>query len=140
MRDFRKEAEQAYKAVPKQVQMAVREKARELFSGTVSLQYMRRIDHPFAARHGRPLLPILPINQQTPFWGSTRDKWRLAGSPLFGLSVVNDSKTAIFILKGTQRRGKKIMLARDFMTPLEKFAEAELERQVNAVTRRLSGG
>lgn len=46
--------------VEKQRQHAIR-----LTSGTVSSERLRKLGHPYARRHGRARLPLLPIHKQT---------------------------------------------------------------------------
>jgi hypothetical protein len=76
--------------------------AKDFSSGTKSLAQLRREDHPFAKRHGRPLDPPEVINSQT---GEFRAAWKVIAQTVKGMpvpAIVNQNWKANFLKGGTK--------------------------------------
>ena len=121
------------KAVPAQAQALTIQEARKATSGTVSLSRMRQLGHPFSSRHGSRgsgALPLSPINKHE---GSIYNGWK-SGQDAEGLTVENDSPIAIYVNSGTKK-----MIKRDFITPLQDFAERQSHDLAQKVVDKWNG-
>ena len=93
--------------------------ARKDSSGTLSCAQMRKEDHPYARRHGRPLRPAGIINKHR---GVFYDAWlafestSASGEPSGRL--MNDSDVTEFLDKGTKSM---------FRRPIKDNVEAEMD-------------
>lgn len=78
--------------------------AVEMSSGPYSTARLRKMDHPYARRHGSPNLPAEIINAQS---GMFRSRWQAQIlSSSFGSAVgriSNDSPVAEFLVKGNDK-------------------------------------
>lgn len=118
----------------------IKQKARQLVSGTVSSRELARLGHPFARRsrtaggrgRARGSLARLPINVQS---GQLRESLRVfrrarAGGTAFQLQFT--SPHAIVLLPG----GTRQMVARGFWTALNAFARPRLLARHKAAKRQ----
>lgn len=91
-------------------------------SGSQSLSDLRRQDHPYARRHGTPLLDPSRINVQS---GQFRAAWESRGGGL-QRSVVNESEVADY-MKGTRSMVSRPIWERIEEAMLEAVPGAELD-------------
>lgn len=115
------------------IRQASREATR-LNSGTLSYSDLRRLDHPYATRHGGSRVPGDPaiINRHT---GNYERAWKLyfgnwIGSGLVN-RLVNDSKVADFLDKGT-----RLMIARPTVERVYERIAYDRARRINDVIER----
>lgn len=100
--------------------------AGRLSSGPYSLEDLARMDHPYAVRHGSPLLPPEIINRQSGEFASEWKRTPILGSPEEPrMQVRNDSRVADFLKYGTRR-----MFARPIEGELEVYAEEQIARRL----------
>lgn len=100
--------------------------ARHMSSGGRSSRTLARMDHPYATRHGSPLLPPEIINVQS---GEFLASWKAERTPEGG-RVINDSPVADFLQFGT-----KYMVARPIATVLTEELADNAERRINDLLR-----
>lgn len=98
-------------------------KAIEMSSGDVSRSDLRKLDNPYAKRHGFPLLDASIINEQT---GFLKSNWRMEiVSSLKSLkvdgAVINDTWYIDYLVQGT-----KTMFSR----PIDKVLEQYMEQRI----------
>lgn len=105
-------------------------------SGVVSTRELRRLDHPFARRHGQPRLSPLPINRQT---GRLQRSFRAFRRSQESNMVTQMQFTASYGKYVLGLRGTKYMLPRGFWHEFREFYQREkramhqeLRRQINA--------
>lgn len=119
--------ERGLASASKKAQTQTLEKGMKMASGGVSLSELRRRDHPFATRHGSPMMPLLPVNKHR---GDFYRSFYASGSE-GRLTVVNDARVAKWLDEGT-----RVMFGRHFRKFLEGFAtkvvRAEVARAVKA--------
>jgi len=108
----------------RQTTFAVRDRARAYSSGPFSLKLLRRMDHPYARRHGSPQLPAAVINQQTGiFWSS----WEVAVSDEAVGSVFNTAPHARYLYDPDSSEHPDGGTTRMFGRPLPETVADELE-------------
>lgn len=111
--------------------------AQAMSSGTVGAAALRRLDHPFARRHGAPLLNAAVINRQTGrFWESWAQQgpFEVAGA-IVG-RVFNTDPKARFLEEGT-----RFMFARPLPDAVVASVAPRFERRIEeAVVRAFGGG
>lgn len=104
------------------------EDAREMSAGPFSSRELKRMDHPYATRHGSPMLPPEVVNLQS---GEFYHSW-WTRQFADGGQLRNDSKVADFLQYGTET-----MFARPIAEKLgEKLAD-HAERRLNEEGRKL---
>lgn len=105
--------------------------ALEYSSGYFSSKDLAKRDHPFARRHGSPLLPTEIINEQS---GEFKGSWRIERviMPGEGGQLINDSKVADFLQYGT-----KTMFDRPIVVVLVKKIADHAEKRLNEAGRQL---
>lgn len=104
--------------------------ARRLSSGTRSSARLRQMDHPYARRHGTPLLPPEIINVQS---GEFLSAWHRRRTSEGG-QVINDSSVADFLKSGTPR-----MFARPIDIVLTTKLADHAEHRINSILKALNG-
>lgn len=107
-------------AVEKAAQEAF-DRAVSMSSGPATYADLRRADHPYAVRHGRPLWQPWIINAHT---GAFRDHWQKVKVDDLEQHVINDSPVADFLQFGTDR-----MFPRPIVEAVETVTEFDLGRQ-----------
>lgn len=113
------------------VQKTVNEGLKEAIwwsSGTLSSNQLRKMDHPFARRHGSPLIDPTRINVQS---GEFIEAWQGTHQGLKGL-IINDSEHADQLKYGTERA-----FARPIEGKIADIVHESLERNLGAVKRQL---
>lgn len=109
------------------------EVALALSSGTRSLKELAKLDHPYALRHGRPLLPPHVINKQS---GQFYSAWKVlavkvTSRGIFG-RVLNDDWKAGLLRDGTDK-----MFPRPIDDAVKAYIRPRFERRVRAALRNL---
>ncbi len=114
----------------------MRQEAVKLTFGTVSLEEQKRLDHPYARRHGTPKLPRLPIHRHT---GRLQRSLRVFKRILSGgLAIGVGSQTWTLQFTAPYSKfvlapgGTKKMLARGFWTEMRKRYNAQKRRLLDA--------
>lgn len=114
--------------------------AQILSSGTMSYAEQRKLDHPFAKRHGTPLTPAWLVNRHNGDfylgWKMREGMWGEAEGYSTPPTVYNDSKVASFLEQKDGGTDKGMMFARpvdekviEKVLPLrERIFEEELQR------------
>lgn len=118
---------------PDRLKPVVKMYAYDLLGGTISAKRLRELDHPYARRHGRALLPVLPINVQT---GKLRESMRVIGAggteskprKIFRLQFFVPYAKYVLALRGT-----KYMLPRRFWPTLTKKVAPHLNDGVRKI-------
>lgn len=106
------------------------DKAVELSNGGYSLAQLEAMDHPYARRHGMPLLPPEIINKQT---GNFQRAWKKENASVSGSKVkakiTNYDRKADYL---TQPRGwpSTKMFQRPVDKEVETFWEDTLKKQI----------
>lgn len=105
--------------------------ARKQTSGRRSLAELRRLDRPYARRHGSPLLDPALVNMQS---GELLSRWFTTtwGSPIPGIALGPGARTGAIINDApvTQHlEGTRVM----FRRPVAEAVEKKLERDADAI-------
>lgn len=105
----------------------MRAQAVKLTSGTVTTAQLRAMDHPFARRHGRALIPTLPINLQT---GRLQQSLRVMprtvrGDPMWQLQFTAPYSQFVLRPGGTTK-----MLARGFWSAMRRYYRDNVKRVI----------
>ena len=106
--------------------------AKERSSGTRSLAWLRKNDHPYAKRHPSPLLDLGEINEQS---GRFKAAWE---NPIFtfagvasSASIANNSPVANFLKFGT-----RTMHRRPIEEETAEYARERTERAIEDALKR----
>lgn len=111
------------------------ERARFYSSGNTSISTQAAMDHPYARRHGRPLLTPHVINRHR---GTFFQAWRVVHSQTGG-QIVNDSAVADWLEQGTDTmfsRGVGRRVEDDLRPVAKKSVEnavRDMEKGLNAL-------
>lgn len=109
-----------------------REEAIRRSSGPYSLAELAAMDHPYARRHGTPLLDPSIVNDQT---GGFRSRWRSPEIIRFGPEVsgriVNDADVADWLQNGTPT-----MVPRPIAEAVEIYGQESVERRTEDALQR----
>lgn len=128
--------------LPRELAQAHREATADVFrtarafsSGTVSTPQLRRLDHPFARRHGSPLLAPQQVNRQTGrFWESWVTQGPLQVGGTLAAQVHNTAPYAGYLDTGTGR-----MFARPLAEAVAENVQPRYERRTaEAIVRAIT--
>lgn len=98
------------------------DRAVSMSSGPATYADLRRADHPYAVRHGRPLWQPWIINSHR---GVFRQSWEIVPVSDLEKWVINDSDVADFLQFGTDK-----MFPRPIVEAVETVTEFDLGRQL----------
>lgn len=107
--------------------------AQQLSSGFRSSSMLAAMDHPYATRHGEPLLDPEIINKQTERF---KDAWKAMDKPSAGGSVptlYNDDPAAKFLEHGTETMAKRPI--EEVIKPMvQPFREKNIKDELSKLT------